>query len=109
MSAPERIWATGDTKSGGWQAKTYNSLTCKPAQEYVRADIAATEADALRADNERLRGALERIDDASNHYAMTTTYSEGTLRYAHQSTRNIARTALAEIDGADEFVFKAKP
>ena len=61
MSAPERVWATGDTKSGGWQAKTYNSLTCKPAQEYVRADIAATEADALR---KSLHAAAKALDAA---------------------------------------------
>ena len=63
MSAPERIWATGDTKSGGWQAKTYNSLTCKPAQEYVRADIATTEADALRAEIERLNDVIEGLHE----------------------------------------------
>lgn len=43
--------------------------------------------------------ALERIDDASNDYCMTPTYSEGTLRYAHKSTRNLARATLAELKG----------
>ncbi len=41
---------------------------------------------------------LSRIDDASNHYALTTTYSEGVLRYAHKSTRNLARATLAQLD-----------
>lgn len=52
--------------------------------------------DELEAENQKLREALTRIDDASNHYAMTPTYSEGTLRYAHKSTRNLARAALLE-------------
>lgn len=50
----------------------------------------------LEAQVELLEKALQRINDASNHYAMTPTYSEGTLRYAHESTRNIAREALAK-------------
>jgi septal ring factor EnvC (AmiA/AmiB activator) len=50
----------------------------------------------LEADNQRMREALAQIDDASNHYAMTPTYSEGTLRYAHKSTRNLARAALSK-------------
>lgn len=55
----------------------------------------------LEAENERLREALERIDEASNHYAMTPTYSEGVLRYAHKSTRNLARAAIRG-NGEDE-------
>jgi hypothetical protein len=48
----------------------------------------------VKAENERMREVLVRINDASNHYAMTPTYSEESLRYAHQSTRNLARAAL---------------
>jgi hypothetical protein len=67
------------------------------AQDAYEAQVKAeAERDALRAENEGLRESLERIDEASNHYAMTSTYSEGTLRYAHQSTRNLARAALQE-------------
>jgi hypothetical protein len=61
-------------------------------KEYVPADL--LKAERARAD--RLEEALRRIDEASNHYAMTPTYSEGTLRYAHQSTRNLARAALGD-------------
>ena len=100
MSAPERIWIQNDTKGHAdtlaEYAETPHVDVIESFPEYVRADTAATEADALRAEIAELREALERIDDASNHYAMTPTYSEGTLRYAHQSTRNLARAALAK-------------
>jgi hypothetical protein len=74
-------------------------------EERLKQRIAELEAKALHFEavamtaideNERLREALVEIDDASNHYAMTPTYSEDTLRYAHKSTRNLARAALVE-------------
>lgn len=68
---------------------------------YIRADISEirterviAELEAAQARIAELEDALRRIDEASNHYAMITTYSEGTLRYAHKSTRNLARAAL---------------
>jgi hypothetical protein len=45
---------------------------------------------------QQMRDFLERIENASNYYATEPAYSEGTLRYAHQSTRNLAREALAQ-------------
>ena len=43
---------------------------------------------------ERLEASLCRIEDASNHYALNSACPEDDLRYAHQSTRNLARAAL---------------
>lgn len=87
-----------------------------PFQRYVDSDIyesaekyfseksneLRSEIDRLQAQIETAKDALQRIDDASNHYAMTPTYSEGVLRYAHKSTRNIARAALKEMENTDD-------
>jgi len=69
MSAPDRIWAWYFVESkrdevilGGWTDEPDRKET-----EYVRNDIAATEADALRAENERLREALEGVLVGGNH------------------------------------------
>ena len=65
-------------------------------------DDATDENARLQAQIETAKDALQRIDDASNHYAMTPTYSEGVLRYAHKSTRNLARAALKELENTDD-------
>ena len=72
------------------------------ADEKKRADDATYENARLQAQIETAKDALQRIDDASNHYAMTPTYSEGVLRYAHKSTRNLARAALKELENTDD-------
>ena len=51
-----------------------------------------------RDDLVRLRDQVQRIEQASNHYAIIETYSEGTLRYAHKSTRSLARETLEMFD-----------
>ena len=64
MSGPERIWHTTDRRGKIAKHPDAHVKPCAEVMsaysEYVRTDIAATEADALRADNERLRSALER-------------------------------------------------
>ena len=66
----------------------------------IRALLAAKEA--AEAERDMLREALMRIEEASNHYAMISTFSEGTLRYAHESTKRLARAALATLDQPEE-------
>lgn len=82
----ERELAEARADSAAWQAvaKSNQATSQSHMERWARAEVVI----------ERLREALTRIDDASNHYALTSTYSEGTLRYAHKSTRNLARAAL---------------
>ena len=53
--------------------------------------------DELRAENERLRAALQRIEAASQFWAE---YPEGNaaIRYAHESTRRLASAALVAME-----------
>ncbi len=52
----------------------------------------------LTAENERLQGALERIEAASKFWSE---YPDGidAIRYAHESTRRLAQAALAGDEG----------
>ena len=52
------------------------------------------ELDEARAERDALRDALERIEDASRHYATCTYLEAATLAYAHESTARLARAAL---------------
>jgi hypothetical protein len=45
--------------------------------------------------------ALRSTDSDANHGAMTSTYSEGTLRYLLRQIRDRARTVLAELEGGE--------
>ena len=83
MSAPERVWIDRGP-NGGWM-KRFEKMP-DSQHEYVRTDIAATEADALRAEIERLQAMLEAIDD---EYLSQT---HGPVI----SAIGAARTALAE-------------
>ena len=62
--APERIWAWVDIKATPPHGQHWHTDTNDWDTEYVRADLhaaAVARADALEADVERLRGALEII------------------------------------------------
>jgi hypothetical protein len=61
MSAPERIWATGNGETGSWNAVEGRMKAHMPDDwqvEYVRADLCAERVQALEAENARLRGLL---------------------------------------------------
>ncbi len=105
-SPPWATWFPKD-KTSPFQSEVAYRIAPFPGAELVKwmtdasIDPHPTLTDALTDDLiaaeariAELEKALARIDEASNHYALITTYSEGTLRYAHQSTRNIAREAL---------------
>ena len=65
----------------------------------VEAVLRALPDHAITGDEiERLRGALRRIEAASQFWAE---YPEGdaAIRYAHESTRRLARAALAQKGG----------
>lgn len=57
---------------------------------------------AAEAEVERLRDALWRVDLVSNHYALTSTYSEGVLRRAHENIKRTARAALRTEGGLSD-------
>jgi hypothetical protein len=63
MIGPERIWHTTDRRGKIAKHQDAHVKPCAEVMsaysEYVRADIAATEADALRAEVKRLREALK--------------------------------------------------
>jgi uncharacterized membrane protein len=69
------------------------STGCDKGFPWTTMQEAAATIRKQQAEIERLRNYLERIEEASNHYAVTPHAAE-TLRYAHQSTRNLAREAL---------------
>ena len=60
MSAPERVWIDRGP-NGGWM-KRFEKMP-DSQHEYVRTDIAATEADALRAEIERLNDVIEGLHE----------------------------------------------
>ena len=45
---------------------------------------------------------LERIEDASKYFGNCPEASETTVRYAHETTRRLCRTTLAELKGQDD-------
>lgn len=93
----ERVFA--DAKKATPDSVLETQITDSRIAKNEREHWAARRIAELEAELDRLRYALVRIDDASNHYAMTPTYSEGSLRYAHKSTRNLARAALQQSEG----------
>jgi len=46
--------------------------------------------------------ALERIEDASKYFGNCPEATETTVRYAHETTRRLCRTTLAELKGQDD-------
>jgi len=63
--APERIWATGTGTTGSWNSTKMSERIAPRQINYVRADI----ADALAAENARLREALETIHEVCDELA----------------------------------------
>lgn len=73
MSAPERLWAkphhNGAVGECWHDARSEAPERPWEFNEYIRADLATSEADALRAENERLREALEPFAQVAVHHA----------------------------------------
>ena len=92
MSGPERIWHTTDRRGKIAKHPDAHVKPCAEVMsaysEYTRADIATTEADALRADNERLRDALAKCLNVVEH-------AEGVIGLT-LSSGDAARAALEE-------------
>jgi len=99
--APERIWAfhapdieqdnLGCTIVAGEKAMPFST-------EYIRVDLSADHIDAQAATIKALVEALERIAHASDVYGVEANAEDqgaDTLAYAHKSTCNLARAALA--------------
>lgn len=64
--APERIWATGDTRNGSWTHEQVPEKWGAAVTEFVRADLydaAIKQRDELRAEVERLRGVMKVLHD----------------------------------------------
>jgi len=101
-NAPETIWAcpchVDDWNSGNWDLASDGMPN---EAEYRRADLPLTTAQ-LEADP-RVRAlveALERIAHASDIYGVEANAEDQgaeTLAYAHKSTCNLARAALAQL------------
>jgi hypothetical protein len=69
--APEKIWTTGNERTGSWNAEEVRMKAHMPdgwQTEYTRSDI----ADTLRAEVERLRAAIEPFADVSDFLASET-------------------------------------
>jgi hypothetical protein len=62
----------------------------------------AAERDALQAKLAKAVDALERIEDASKYFGNCPEATETTVRYAHETTRRLARTTLAELKGEND-------
>jgi len=71
MSGPERIWLQMEAGDGGTHTwADHNTAWDEQGvyePEYVRADIAATEADALRAEIKQLREAIATLIYETTH------------------------------------------
>ena len=59
-------------------------------------------AEELEAKLAKAVEALERIEDASKYFGNCPEASETTVRYAHETTRRLARTTLAELTGGND-------
>jgi len=63
---------------------------------------AADRIEELEAKLAKAMEALERIEDASKYFGCCPEASETTVRYAHETTRRLCSTTLAEIKGAKQ-------
>jgi len=100
---PKEIWCdTGlyydykeDWSEGSWR----NNDNCGGVK-YVRSDR-IKELEAKLSKSEALLAkaveALERIEDASRYFGSDPEASETTVRYAHETTRRLCSTTLAEL------------
>ena len=80
---------------GALKTMPYTTLKRAPDKFLVSQPDIEKAADTI----DKLVKALKRIDHASDHYSHDFDYSEDTLRYAHKSSRNIAREALKAVRG----------
>lgn len=85
----------------GWMVADLLVLDGRPSQQDINnarliaaAPALAAEVLALRAENERLRGVLERVKLASKAYAQDSQVSVEDQRYAHECTFRLASAAL---------------
>ena len=62
-------------------------------------DMHRVEAQHLRDKLRIAMEALERIEDASRYFGNDPEASETTVRYAHETTRRLCSTTLAELKG----------
>ena len=100
--APETIWARPDPYEPDWTGD--KTLRSKSHVEYRRADLAPmppTPAQIMADPRvQALVDALERIAHASDVYGVEANAEDQgaeTLAYAHKSTCNLARAALAQL------------
>jgi len=66
---------------------------------YGTADDMIDYIDDLEAKLAKAVGALERIGDASRYFGNNPEAPETTVRYAHETTRRLCSTTLAELKG----------
>jgi hypothetical protein len=62
-------------------------------------NAAADRIEELEAKLVKAVEALERIEDASRYFGNNPEASETTVRYAHETTRRLCSTTLAELKG----------
>ena len=108
--APETIWATtSEQGTGSWNAEKSRMQAHMPPNwqtEYRLASLPVTNAQAFA--NEKVKAlveALERIAHVSDVYGVEANAEDqgaGTLAYAHKSTCNLARAALAAMEKNDD-------
>ena len=97
--APERIWVLHyecedepDAIAIGYPEQFFG------AHEYVRAD----RIEELEAKLAKAVGSLETLEDASKFFASDRQTDYETLKYAHETTRRLCVTTLAELMGSPD-------
>jgi len=105
--APETIWARPDPYEPDWTGD--KTLRSKTHVEYRRADLVAPATLPMPPTQEQIMAdprvkalvdALERIAHASDIYGVEANAEDqgaDVLAYAHKSTCNLARAALAQL------------
>lgn len=78
------------------------SLKVSADEAHRQADLAYERIEELEAKLAEVVEALERIEDASEYLGNCPEASETTLRYAHETTRRLASTTLAELTGGKD-------
>ena len=92
--------------TGAWmaiqsQADRIEQLEEKVAQWKAGFALADAKWGKVLMERDKAVEALRWADDHANHGAMTSTYSEGTLRYLLRNIRDRARTTLAQLEGGE--------
>ena len=86
------------------EIKCTNCTALEERLEAAQQDAKEAEAYAEELERKLAKavGALERIEDASKYFGNCPEATETTVRYAHETTRRLARATLAELTGGKD-------